>query len=107
MSAGLSRMDLFTHPARAAHAVFPWHLRPANGSVTRKTIRMTGVSGMRKGGTMNHRVLLVIGEEDGWRVQLDGVDIVSFFGPYAREWAVREQEELEQLLDARSSSGDP
>jgi hypothetical protein len=56
---------------------------------------------------MRHRVLVVIGEEDGWRVRLDGVDIVSFFGPHAQEWAVREQEELAQLLEARSSCGDP
>jgi hypothetical protein len=56
---------------------------------------------------MKHRVLVIIGEEDGWRVRLDGVDVVSFFGPYAREWAVREGEELAQLLDAQSSYGTP
>ena len=56
---------------------------------------------------MKDRVLVIIGEEDGWRVRLDGVDVVSFFGPYAQESAVREQEELAQLLDAWSSSGEP
>ena len=56
---------------------------------------------------MKNRVLVIIGEEDGWRVRLDGVDVVSFFGPYAQEWAVREREELAQLLDAVSSYGDP
>jgi hypothetical protein len=56
---------------------------------------------------MKHRVLVIIGEEDGWRVRLDGVDVVSFFGPYAQEWAVREREELAQLLDAQSPYGNP
>lgn len=56
---------------------------------------------------MKNPVLVIIGEDDGWRVRLDGVDVVSFFGPYAQEWAVREREELAQLLNARSSYGDP
>jgi hypothetical protein len=56
-----------------------------------------------RGDLMKHRVLVIIAGEDGWRVRLDGVDVVSFFGPYAQEWAVREGEELAQLLDARSS----
>jgi hypothetical protein len=59
------------------------------------------------GDQMKHRVLVIIGEEDGWRVRLDGVDVVSFFGPYAQEWAVREHEELAQLLDAQSPYGNP
>jgi hypothetical protein len=54
---------------------------------------------------MKYRALVIIGEEDGWRVRLDGVDVVSFFGPYAQEWAVRERDELAQLLDAQSSYG--
>lgn len=56
---------------------------------------------------MKHRVLVIVGEEDGWRVRLDGVDVVSFFGPFALEWAVREREELAQLLDAQSSYANP
>ena len=60
-----------------------------------------------RGDLMKHRVLVIIGEEDGWRVRLDGVDVVSFFGPYAQEWAVREGEELAQLLDAQSSYRTP
>jgi hypothetical protein len=50
---------------------------------------------------MKHRVFIT-GEEDSWCVRLDGVDVVSFLGPHAQEWAVREREELAQLLDARS-----
>ena len=49
------------------------------------------------------RVLMVIDDGDGWGVRLDGVEVVSFTGPHAREWAVREREELAQLLDAQSS----
>jgi hypothetical protein len=52
---------------------------------------------------MNHRVLNVTHEENGWRVRLDGVDIVSFFGPHAEDWALRERDELAQLLDAQTS----
>ena len=56
--------------------------------------------------SMKHQRLIVIGEENGWCVRLNGVDVVSFFGPHAQEWACREREELAQLLDAQSS-GDP
>jgi len=40
------------------------------------------------------RVLMVIDDGDGWGVRLDGVEVVSFTGPHAREWAVCEREEL-------------
>jgi hypothetical protein len=53
------------------------------------------------GAPLNPRALVVIGENNGWCVQLDGVYVVAFFGPHAREWAVREREELAQLLDAQ------
>jgi hypothetical protein len=46
---------------------------------------------------------MVLDDGDGWGVRLDGVEVVSFTGPHAREWAVCEQEELAQLLDAQSS----
>lgn len=48
---------------------------------------------------MKHRTLIVTGEENIWWVQLDGVEVVSFFGPYAQQWAYREREELAQLLE--------
>src|SRR6187200_1967115 len=51
------------------------------------------------------RVLVVIDDGDGWGVRLDGVEVVSFTGPHARQWAVCEREELEQLLDAQSPGG--
>ena len=51
------------------------------------------------------RVLVVIDDGDGWGVRLDGVEVVSFIGPHAREWAVCEREELEQLLDGQSHGG--
>jgi hypothetical protein len=56
---------------------------------------------MSSGVAMNPRGLIVIGEERRWCVRLDGVEVVSFFGPHAEEWAVREREELAQLLDAQ------
>jgi hypothetical protein len=56
---------------------------------------------------MKHRVVDVTREENRWYVRLDGVDVVSFFGPHAQEWAVREREELAHLLDVRSSYADP
>jgi hypothetical protein len=46
--------------------------------------------------------LVVIDDGDGWGVRLDGVEVVSFTGPHARERAVCEREELAQLLDAQS-----
>jgi hypothetical protein len=49
---------------------------------------------------MKQRTLLVACEENVWWVRLDGVAVVSFFGPHAREWAYREREELAQLLEA-------
>jgi hypothetical protein len=61
-----------------------------------------GPDGFDSEGPMKHRVLVIISAEDGWHVRLDGVDVVSFFGPYAQEWAFREREELAQLLDAQS-----
>lgn len=53
---------------------------------------------------MNQRTLVVTSEENIWRVQLDGVEVVSFCGPHAQQWASREREELEQLLDAQSNT---
>jgi hypothetical protein len=50
---------------------------------------------------MKHRALIVTDEENIWWVRLDGVDVVSFFGPHARQWAYREREELAQLLEAQ------
>jgi hypothetical protein len=50
---------------------------------------------------MKLRPLVVTREGNGWCVRLDGVDVVGFFGPHAQEWAVREREELAQLLDAQ------
>ena len=50
---------------------------------------------------MNQRALIVTGEENVWWVRLDGVEVVSFFGPHAEQWAYREREELEQLLEAQ------
>ncbi|HEX7798313.1 MAG TPA: hypothetical protein VF456_28310 [Vicinamibacterales bacterium] len=51
---------------------------------------------------MTHRALIVTGEENVWWVRLDGVEVVSFYGPHAQEWAYREREELAQLLDAQT-----
>jgi hypothetical protein len=39
--------------------------------------------------------------ENIWSVRLDGVEVVSFFGPHAQQWAFREREELAQLLEAQ------
>jgi len=50
---------------------------------------------------MKHRALVVTNEENIWWVRLDGVEVVSFVGPHARQWAYREREELEQLLEAQ------
>jgi hypothetical protein len=50
-------------------------------------------------------VLMVIGDGNGWCVRLEGVEVVSFTGPHAQEWAVREREELAELLDAQSYGG--
>ena len=52
---------------------------------------------------MVHRVLTVTREENGWRVRLNGVRVVSFFGPHAQDGAFRERDELAQVLDAQSS----
>jgi hypothetical protein len=52
---------------------------------------------------MTHRILSVTREENGWRVRLNGVDVVSFFGPNAQDWAFRERDELAQVLDAQPS----
>jgi hypothetical protein len=49
---------------------------------------------------MNQRVLVATPDENGWRVRLNGIEVVSFFGPHAREWALQEREELAQLLNA-------
>ena len=51
---------------------------------------------------MKHRALIVTDEENVWCVRLDGVLVVSFFGPHAQQWALREREELAQLLEAQS-----
>jgi hypothetical protein len=53
---------------------------------------------------MTHRALIVTGEENVWWVRLDGVEVVSFYGPHAQEWAYREREELAQLLDAQTDT---
>jgi hypothetical protein len=50
---------------------------------------------------MKHRALVVTNEENIWWVRLDGVEVVSFVGPHAQQWAYREREELEQLLEAQ------
>jgi hypothetical protein len=50
---------------------------------------------------MKRRDLIVTGEENVWWVRLEGVDVVSFSGPHAQQWACREREELAQLLDAQ------
>jgi hypothetical protein len=49
---------------------------------------------------MNQRVLVATPDRNGWRVRLNGIEVVSFFGPHAREWALQEREELAQLLNA-------
>jgi hypothetical protein len=53
---------------------------------------------------MKRRALIVTREENVWWVRLEGVDVVSFSGPHARQWAHREREELAQLLDAQSET---
>jgi hypothetical protein len=53
---------------------------------------------------MKHRTLIVTGEENVWWVRLDGVEVVSFCGPHAQEWAYREREELAQLLNAQTDT---
>jgi hypothetical protein len=50
---------------------------------------------------MKHRALVVTNEENIWWVRLNGVEVVSFVGPHAEQWAYREREELAQLLDAQ------
>jgi len=50
---------------------------------------------------MKHGTLIVTSEENVWWVRLDGVEVVSFCGPHARQWAYRERDELAQLLDAQ------
>jgi hypothetical protein len=50
---------------------------------------------------MKHGALVVSNEENIWWVRLDGVEVVSFFGPHAKQWAYRERGELEQLLEAQ------
>ena len=52
---------------------------------------------------MKHRTLIVTCDENVWWVRLDGLEVVSFYGPHAQEWAYREREELAQLLDALDS----
>ena len=51
---------------------------------------------------MTHRVVSVTREENGWRVRLNGVDVVSFFGPHAQDRAFRERDELAKVLDAQT-----
>ena len=52
---------------------------------------------------IQHRVLIVTSDgENEWSARLDGVEVVSFVGPHAQEWAFRERGELAQLLDAHS-----
>jgi hypothetical protein len=50
---------------------------------------------------MKHKALIVTDEKNIWWVRLDGVEVVSFFGPHAKQWAYREREELAQLLEAQ------
>ena len=50
---------------------------------------------------MKHRNLIVTSERNIWWVRLDGVEVVSFFGPHAQKWAFRERAELTQLLEAQ------
>ena len=50
---------------------------------------------------MKQRALIVTDEKNIWWVRLDGVEVVSFFGPHAKQWAYREREELAQLLEAQ------
>ena len=54
--------------------------------------------------TMTDRVLIVINEQNGWSVQLNGVDVAKFFGPHAQEWAFRERDELIDLFDAQATN---
>src|SRR5262245_66656743 len=49
---------------------------------------------------MKHKAVMVTSEENIWWVRLDDVEVVSFSGPHARQWAYREREELAQLLEA-------
>jgi len=51
---------------------------------------------------MKHRNLIVTSERNIWWVRLDGVEVVSFFGPHAQQWAFRERIELAELLEAQS-----
>jgi hypothetical protein len=53
---------------------------------------------------MKPGIVIVTGEGDGWHVRLDGVDVVSFLGPHAHEWALREREVLAHLLSAQRDS---
>ena len=53
---------------------------------------------------MKHRALIVSSEENIWWVRLDGVEVVSFFGPHAQQWAFRERVELAELLEAQSDA---
>jgi len=53
---------------------------------------------------MKHRALIVTSEENIWWVRLDGVEVVSFFGPHAQQWAFRERVELSELLEAQSDA---
>jgi hypothetical protein len=50
---------------------------------------------------MKHKALIVTVEENIWWVRLDGVEVVSFSGPHAQQWAYRERIELAQLLEAQ------
>src|SRR5262245_58175834 len=53
---------------------------------------------------MKSQGLSVIRDKNGWSVRLDGVDVVSFVGPHAQQWAFREREELAELLNARADA---
>ena len=53
---------------------------------------------------MKQRALIVTDEENIWCVRLDGVEVVSFFGPHAQQWAFRERVELAELLEAQSDA---
>ena len=50
---------------------------------------------------MKHKAVIVTDEKNVWWVRLDGVEVVSFFGPHAKQWAYRERVELAQLLEAQ------
>jgi hypothetical protein len=53
---------------------------------------------------VNERVLIATQDQNGWRVRLNGIKVVSFFGPHAHEWAVREQKALAELLATKDDT---